>query len=125
MNRWCLYNGATLQGRVQAARWLLQRERLVPVHVHTELLLIPTRSMRDYDCVLFNYFALPHSGEHPKVAAFLITPRGQNALRQAAHLAQILGQDYDIIRHLKGSDTHAKKDHPRPAGSRKKSVGPG
>jgi|GEM_PF-6732175 len=54
IDAWCVNNGATMQGRLDAAKRLLNRQRGVPVYVCPDVVLIPSTALRDYDVVVLN-----------------------------------------------------------------------
>ena len=103
--------GASLDGRTQAVKRMLSKERLVPVMVHAQCILLLTASIRHYDCIAFNYFALHDVQHHPGIAAFLATKRGQKSLEMCAQISEIMSQDYDIMSYLKGTYPNEQKNH--------------
>ena len=58
INDLCINGLSTLKGRTEAAKRLLRIARLVPIMVDENKMLIQTKSLREYDCVLINYYNL-------------------------------------------------------------------
>jgi competence protein ComK len=56
MNKLCIQYGSTLQGRVVAARDLLNITKNTPIMVNDSIILFPTKSIRHIDCMYINYF---------------------------------------------------------------------
>jgi hypothetical protein len=98
----CLEYGSTLDGRMQAAARWLTKERLVPVYVNPTCILILTASLRRYECIAFNYFALDQLQHHPEIQAFLSTNKGKKSLLDCQRISERMSQEYDIMSHLKG-----------------------
>lgn len=101
----CLYYGSSLSGREQAARSWFNKQRMVPIFVHPECILILTASVRRYDTIAFNYFALNELSNHPEINRFLMTKRGQKSLEYCLWISEKMSQDYDIMGYLKGTTT--------------------
>jgi len=51
----CLQQGTTIKGRVEAIRKVLQIYQKVPIYIHEDLFLFPTTSSKSNDCVWMNY----------------------------------------------------------------------
>lgn len=54
IDSWCVDNGATMQGRIDAAKRLLNRKRGVPIYVCPDVVLMSSSALRDYDVVVLN-----------------------------------------------------------------------
>lgn len=98
----CLYYGSTLSGREQAARSWLNKQRMVPIFVNPECILILSASIRRYETIAFNYFALNELLYHRQIQAFLATKRGKKSLDYCLWISKKMSQDYDIMGYLKG-----------------------
>lgn len=101
----CLYYGSSLIGREQAARSWLNIQRMVPIFVHPECILILNGSIRRYETVAFNYFALDELVDDTQIQAFLRTKRGQKSMEYCLRISEKMSQDYDIMSYLKGTTT--------------------
>ncbi|MCI5774434.1 MAG: competence protein ComK [Erysipelotrichaceae bacterium] len=55
---WCLANGASIQGRMDAFKYALQTTQKSCILVNDHILLMPTTSINNEECVYINYFAL-------------------------------------------------------------------
>ncbi|AIO18707.1 ComK protein [Candidatus Izimaplasma bacterium HR1] len=55
INDQCIKNLSTFEGREQAARIILNLKSNLPIYVNDEIILFPTKSMRNYDCIYVNY----------------------------------------------------------------------
>jgi len=99
----CIDHGATLAGRQQAAARWLSKERLVPVYVNPTCILIMTSSLRRFECIAFNYFALDQLRSHQEIQDFLSTNKGKNTLLDCRRISEKMSQDYDIMSYLKGA----------------------
>jgi hypothetical protein len=107
----CIEYGSTLAGRMQAvARWL-NKERLVPVYVNQECILILTASIRRYECIAFNYYALKELQDHKEIQAFLSTNKGKKSLNDCRWISEKMGQECDIMGYLKGTFADEQTDH--------------
>jgi hypothetical protein len=101
----CLYYGSSLIGREQAVRSWFNKQRMVPIFVHPECILILTASIRRYETIAFNYFALDELNSNSQIQAFLATKRGQKSLEYCLWISEIMNRDYDIMSYLKGTTT--------------------
>jgi ComK protein. len=99
----CLYYGSTLKGREAAVRVWLNKERMVPIFVNPDCILILSASIRRYETIAFNYFALDELTKHDKIQAFLATKRGKKSLEYCRWISEKMSQDYDIMSYLKGT----------------------
>lgn len=52
----CLNDGSSMNGRIEFSKHLLQSKSKVPFFVSEDILLVPTHSIRNYDCALINLF---------------------------------------------------------------------
>ena len=102
----CLAAGATLEGRKQAAQKLLMNERLVPLFIDPQNVLIFTHSIRRYECRAINIFALDNLLDE----SFLATKKAELAIQKALKVHQIFTGSYDIIKYLKGSTINEEKN---------------
>lgn len=55
INDLCIKNLSTIEGREKAAKKLLNITSNLPVYVNEEIILFPTKSIRNYDCVYLNF----------------------------------------------------------------------
>lgn len=67
VNKMCLSNGSSLQGRIDYSRQILGTKNKVPFLVSDDILLIPTHSFRSYECVLVNLFEVVEIKENNSV----------------------------------------------------------
>lgn len=58
LNELCIENLSTFDGRINAVRIKHNIKSLVPLYVSNECLLIPTSSIRNYECVWINYYMI-------------------------------------------------------------------
>ena len=58
LNELCIGYGSTYEGRRQAACQFLHIRQKAPILVHQELLLFPSRSADEHDCIWLNYCAI-------------------------------------------------------------------
>lgn len=98
-----MYYGSSLTGREQAVRSWFNKQRMVPIFVHPECILILTASIRRYETIAFNYFALDELTSNAQIQAFLATKRGQKSLEYCLWISEKMSQDYDIMSYLKGT----------------------
>lgn len=54
INSLCIQNLSTMKGREEAASIILNKKSVLPVYINEELLLVPTESVRNYNCIYFN-----------------------------------------------------------------------
>lgn len=55
INKMCVSNLSTLEGRIKSVSQTLGIQSNVPVFVGKNILLFPTKCRREYDCVYINY----------------------------------------------------------------------
>lgn len=55
INNLCIENMATYEGRITAAKKLLNIKSNIPIYISKKLILYPIISIREYDTVLVNY----------------------------------------------------------------------
>lgn len=55
---WCLENGSSIQGRIDAFRYALNARQKCCIYVNDYTLLMPTTSLSNDDCIYINYHAL-------------------------------------------------------------------
>ncbi len=55
INELCLRNLSTFEGRVKASSKVLNVGSNVPVYVNENMILFPTKSLRNYDCIYINF----------------------------------------------------------------------
>lgn len=55
INQLCIENFSTFDGREQASKAHLKVSSNLPIYVNENLILFPTKSRRNYDCVYVNY----------------------------------------------------------------------
>jgi competence transcription factor ComK len=56
INQLCLLSCSTLEGRIQAAKKILNKKRMVPIYLNHEILFFQTKAIRDYNTIFINYF---------------------------------------------------------------------
>lgn len=105
INSLCLFYGASLKGREDAAHLWFNKQRMVPIFVNPECILILTGSIRRYESIAFNYFALDELRDNDQIQAFLGTKRGQKSLGYCLWMSEKMSQNYDIMNYLKGTKT--------------------
>lgn len=54
LNKHCLKNGSTLQGRLDFSKWILNTSKL-PIYINNAIILFPTKSLKNYETILINY----------------------------------------------------------------------
>jgi competence protein ComK len=64
----CDFHGATLKGRIDSAKKVLPRHRLLPVYIsdHFKLCFFPTKSMENVDCQWFSQCGIRTMVQHEK-----------------------------------------------------------
>jgi hypothetical protein len=102
----CLATGSTYNGRIKAAQKALAKERLVPLFIDSQNVLIFTHSIRRFECCAINIFAIPEGKFNP----FLSTKKAEESIKNALKVHQIFTSDYDIMKYLKGSTTNEEKN---------------
>lgn len=102
----CLATGSTYEGRIQAAQKVLSKERLVPLFIDSQNVLIFTHSIRRFECCAINIFAMNETQLH----SFLSTKKAEESIKKALKVHQIFTSDYDIMKYLKGSTTDEEKN---------------
>lgn len=55
INDLCIKNLSTFEGREKAASSVLSIKSNLPIYVNEEMLLFPTKSIRNFDCIYVNY----------------------------------------------------------------------
>jgi len=55
VNTLCIRNMSTFQGRKEAVSKLLLSKTNLPIYVNEDVILYPTKSLREYDSILINY----------------------------------------------------------------------
>ena len=55
---WCLENGSSIQGRIDAFRYALNVRQKCCIYINEHTLLMPTTSLSNDDCIYINYHAL-------------------------------------------------------------------
>ena len=58
LDKLCLDNGSTYKGRIASAKHLLRTKGLVPLFVKNDLILIPTKNIREHDIFYINYYKI-------------------------------------------------------------------
>ncbi|QVK21687.1 competence protein ComK [Mycoplasmatota bacterium] len=58
LNDICIDNLSTYKGRIDAIKRKYNIKSLVPLYVSEDCLLIPTTSIRNYECIWINYFQI-------------------------------------------------------------------
>ncbi len=58
LNSLCLKNMSTYDGRRTAAVKLLRQKSNIPIYINKELIVYPTKPIREYDTVFVNFFAV-------------------------------------------------------------------
>ena len=56
INKMCINNLSTYEGRREASRAILQRKSILPIYVNPHIFLYPTISVRNFYCTFINYF---------------------------------------------------------------------
>ena len=102
----CLATGSTYDGRLKAAQKVLCKERLVPLFIDSQNVLIFTHSIRRFECCAINIFAM----DEAKSKSFLSTKKAEESIKKALKVHQIFTSDYDIMKYLKGSTTDEEKN---------------
>jgi competence transcription factor ComK len=54
LNRLCLMNGSTYDGRIQSSKFLLHTKGLVPFYVSNEIVFFSSKNIREFDVVFIN-----------------------------------------------------------------------
>ncbi len=85
---WCLLNGSSMQGRVDAFKFALNVKQKCCIMVNDEILLMPTTSQQNDECVYINYHAL--------FAYHQLNPQ-QTALKLFNGKTEIIDFNYRII----------------------------
>lgn len=52
----CMRYGSTYIGRVSSMKYILKAKGTVPFYVNSNILLIPTKNIREMDVIFINYF---------------------------------------------------------------------
>jgi|LGOV01.1.fsa_nt_gb competence protein ComK len=56
INKMCINNLSTYEGRREASKAILQRKSILPIYVNPQIFLYPTISVRNYQCTFINYY---------------------------------------------------------------------
>jgi hypothetical protein len=102
----CLASGSSYDGRIQAAKKVLSKERLVPLFIDSQNVLIFTHSIRCFECCAINIFTL----EQAQNLSFLSSKKAERAIKKALKVHQIFTNDYDIMKYLKRNPTNEEKN---------------
>ena len=54
LNRLCLMNGSTYDGRIESSKFLLHTEGLVPFYVSNEMVFFSSKNIREFDVIFIN-----------------------------------------------------------------------
>ncbi len=60
LNKLCLENGSTLQGRKDSYKYLMHQKKFIPILVHETLIYFPTKATKAPDCIWINYFSIDY-----------------------------------------------------------------
>ncbi len=58
INNLCMNNLSTFEGRKKAVSNLLKQKNNIPIYIDNEIFLYPTKSLREYDMLFINYYAI-------------------------------------------------------------------
>lgn len=103
LNKLCLMSCSTLQGRIDASKLILHTKSKVPIYINQQIVLIPTMSYRNFDCVFFNLYNILHikkaSQHKTKIIfddlSFLIVECSQNIIDNQMNKAKKLNDYFE------------------------------
>lgn len=58
INSLCLKNLSTFEGREKASAYVLNHKSNLPLYINENIVLFPTESLRNYECVYINYLEI-------------------------------------------------------------------
>ncbi len=73
INNLCINNISTYEGRKQAAKKMLKRNKLVPIYINKNIILFPTSSIRILDMYFINYLKIINVYEQGKTSIIYFT----------------------------------------------------
>ena len=62
INRLCLEDGSTYQGRLEYSKHILNNHKN-PIYINDDCVLMPTHSTRKYECTFINFFMITNIKE--------------------------------------------------------------
>jgi len=58
INNLCIKSHSTIDGRINASKKILLKNSKVPFIINDNILVFPTKSLRDYETILINFFSV-------------------------------------------------------------------
>ena len=100
----CEYHGSSLRGRIEAAKKVLPKHRLLPVYVseHFKLCFFPTRSIDHVECQFFSHKGIKRINPHKRGSIIVLENDDKilvpmhpqflfNKVKNASHLVYTYG----------------------------------
>ena len=93
----CLAHGSSLIGRIDFAKRVTGKKRMLPIYVSSKCILCPSGSLKSYETVVHNWFHVARNSSI-QIPHSLLQAAFEIALRESG--------DYAILKLLKGSHIH-------------------